>query len=159
MREVRDRVPRYLANRANEEAILAAAARIIDRRLIREGVITCPASTGRLLKLRLSGMTREVMLVLYLDSRHHIICIQENSIGTLTSCAVYPREIAREALRLNAAALILAHNHPSGSSEPSYADKEITERIRAALTLLDIRLLDHMVVADTVTSFAERGLL
>ena len=159
MSEVREGIPRYLADAANEDAILAAAARIIDQRFLREGVITTPTATGRMLRLRLGGETREVMLVLYLDSRHRIISIQENSIGTLTSCAVYPREIAREALRLNAAALILAHNHPSGSSEPSYADQAITERIRAALALLDIRLLDPMVIADTVVSFAERGLL
>lgn len=159
MCEVRDEIPRYLDNAANEDAILAAAAKIIDRRFIREGEVTSVAATGRMLKLRLAGATREVMLVLYLDSRHHIIAIQENSVGTLLSCAVYPREIVREALRLNAASIILAHNHPSGSSEPSFADREITERIRAALALLDIRLLDHLVVAETVVSFAERGLI
>lgn len=75
MREVRERIPRYLANAANEEAILAAAARIIDRRFLREGVITSPAATGRMPKLRLGGEAREVMLVLYVDSRHHIISV------------------------------------------------------------------------------------
>ena len=159
MREFRERVPRYLANVANEDAILAAAARIIDRRFVRLGVITAPADAGQMLKLRLGGESREVMFALYLDARHQVISVQEASVGTLSSCAVYPRELAREALRLNAAALLLAHNHPSGTSEPSQTDRELTERVRAALALLEIRLLDHLVIAADVVSFAERGFL
>lgn len=159
MRELRESIPSYLAKVENEGAILATAERIIDRRFKREGAIHSPAAAAQMLKLRLGGATREIMLVLYLDARHHVISVEESSVGTLTSCAVYPREIAREALRLNAAAIILAHNHPSGTPEPSIADREMTERVQVALALFDVRLLDHMIVADSVLSFAERGLL
>ena len=141
MREFRERVPRYLANVANEDAILEAASRIIDRRFVRLGD-HCPG------RRRADVETASRMFVLYLDARHQVISVQEASVGTVHSCAVYPRELAREALRLNAAALILAHN-----------DRELTERVRSALALLEIRLLDHLVIAADVVSFAERGFL
>jgi len=159
MKEIRERVALYLADEANEEIVLATATRIIDRRLVRHGLIGKPADIAKLLRDRLAWRTEEVLFAVYLDARHQIIDVQEAFRGTLTGCAVYPRELAREALRLNAAAMIIAHNHPSGTSEPSSADRELTERVRQALALLDIRLLDHLVIGTDVTSFAERGWL
>jgi DNA repair protein RadC len=101
-----------------------------------------------------------VFCCLFLDCRHRLIEYQEMFVGTIDSCSVYPREVVKAALKVNAAAVILAHNHPSGVAEPSEADQRITARLKSALALLDIRILDHFVIGDnTAVSFAERGLL
>ncbi|MBG7617343.1 MAG: hypothetical protein IZT57_03090, partial [Chloroflexi bacterium] len=103
---------------------------------------------------------REIFCVLYLTSQHQLIEVEELFMGTIDGAAVYPREIAKAALRRNAAAVILGHNHPSGTTEPSAADKRITERITSSLGLLDIRVLDHVIVATNgAFSFAEEGLI
>jgi DNA repair protein RadC len=105
-------------------------------------------------------MEREVFGCLFLDNRHRLIALEEMFLGTIDGASVHPREVVKRALKLNAAAVILAHNHPSGVAEPSQADELITARIRDALALVDIRVLDHLVVGGTtVTSFAERGLI
>ena len=98
--------------------------------------------------------------LLFLDAQHRIIALKEMFRGTVTQTSVYPREVVKEALALNAAAVILAHNHPSGSAEPSRADEFLTQTLKSALALVDVRVIDHLVVTgDAVTSFAERGLL
>ena len=119
-----------------------------------------PAETRRFLTAQLRDRPYEVFCCLYLDNRHRLIAFDELFRGTIDGASVHPREVVREALAHNAAALILAHNHPSGVAEPSRADELITSRLRDALALVDIRVLDHLIVAGPVTlSFAERGLL
>ncbi|HAS8160916.1 TPA: DNA repair protein RadC, partial [Vibrio vulnificus] len=102
---------------------------------------------------------REVFAVMFLDNQHRLIAFEELFFGTIDSASVYPREVLKAALKINAAALIFAHNHPSGDATPSQADKQITQRLKEALALVDIRVLDHIVVGDSAISFAERGLL
>jgi len=112
------------------------------------------------LRLYCAGLEHEVFIVVYLDARHRLIDAVELFRGTLTQTSVYPREVVKGALTRNAAAVALAHNHPSGVAEPSRADEFLTQNLRAALGLVDVRVLDHFVVAgDSVLSFAERGLL
>jgi DNA repair protein RadC len=142
------------------KAALALAERHARCRLVRAEALTSPAHTARYLKLRLRRREREVFAVLLLDSQHRVIEYEELFFGTIDGTSVHPREVVRAALRRNAAAVIVAHNHPSGVAEPSQADVRITERLRSALALVDVRLLDHFVVGDVdVTSLAERGLI
>ena len=122
--------------------------------------IRCPTDTELYLKARLRHLGHEVFCCLYLDNRHRVLRFDEMFRGTIDGTSVYPREVVKEALSVNAAAVILAHNHPSGVSEPSQADERITRRLKAALELVDIRLLDHIIVGDgQATSLASRGLL
>lgn len=157
--EVHERLAEYASNGEHEEAILEAARRIVDRRLLRLGAVPRPELAFPLIRDRLAGETRETMFVVYLDSRCHIITVEQLAIGTLQMCAVYPRELIHAALRFNAAAVILAHNHPSGSNEPSVEDRLLTDRLRQALTFVEIRLLDHLIVGDDVISMAQLGML
>lgn len=109
---------------------------------------------------KLGGFEHEVFSALFLDAKHRLIQYVEMFRGTIDSASVYPREVVKEALRLNAAAVIFAHNHPSGNPEPSQADKVLTQRLKEALALVDVRSLDHIIVAGQSTvSFAELGLL
>lgn len=128
---------------------------------IRQGpVLGSPGSVTDYLRLRIANLDHEVFTVLFLDAQNRLIDTSELFRGTLTQTSVYPREIAREALARNAANVILAHNHPSDSAEPSAADRALTQSVRNALGLLDIRVLDHFVVTRShCISFAERGLL
>lgn len=121
--------------------------------------ITHPHATRELLRGWLTGYERETFACLFLDNRHRIIAREVLFLGTINAATVHPREIVKRALTHNAAAVILAHNHPSGVAEPSAADRAITREIGNALTLIDVRLLDHFVVGDDIVSFAERGLL
>jgi DNA repair protein RadC len=122
--------------------------------------IRSPADTACFLQARIGHLAYESFCCLYLDNRHRVLRFDELFRGTIDGTSVYPREIVKEALAVNAAALIVAHNHPSGVAEPSQADERITRRLKAALELVDIRLLDHLVVGDaTTTSLASRGLL
>ena len=122
--------------------------------------ISGPADTRRFLAAQLRDLPHELFCCLYLDNRHRVLSFEELFRGTIDGTSVYPREVVRQALQHNAAAVIVAHNHPSGVAEPSRADEEITARLSQALALVDIRLLDHMVVGDgEVTSLAGRGLL
>ena len=108
----------------------------------------------------LAGFEHEVFAVLFLDTQHRLIEYAEMFRGTIDSASVYPRELVKEALRLNAAAVIVSHNHPSGNPEPSRADEVLTQRLKEALALVDVRTLDHIIVAGGSTiSFAERGLI
>ena len=123
-------------------------------------MISNPGTVRKFLKLKLTEQEREVFAVLFLDNQHRLIEYEELFFGTIDGASVHPREVAKSALKHNAAAVIFAHNHPSGLAEPSQADQRITDRLKSALSLLDIRVLDHMIVGDAaVFSFAERGLL
>lgn len=123
-------------------------------------VITSASATAHYLQMHFLGRASEVFAVVYLDTRHRILAVEDLFFGTIDSATVHPREIVRNALLRNAAAVVLAHNHPSGVAEPSIADIALTKNIKDALTLLGIRLLDHVVVGQgTSTSLAERGLI
>jgi DNA repair protein RadC len=145
---------------ATTDEIIAAARDHMSRRVRRGTQLTNPKATRDYLSLKLGTLEREVFAVIFLDNRHRLISYQEMFLGTIDGASVHPREVVKEALKQNAAAVILAHPHPSGVAEPSAADELITTRLRDALSLIDVRILDHVIVAggDT-TSFAERGLL
>lgn len=122
--------------------------------------IRSPADTESFLKLKLGHLPHEVFSIVYLDNRHRVLHFGEIFRGTIDGTSVYPREVVKEALQHNAAAVILAHNHPSGVAEPSQADERITKRLKAALELVDIRVLDHIIIGGTGSvSLASRGLL
>ena len=145
-------------------ATLAAAVALAERYLAspvqRSEVFGASADVRRYLRFRLGGKPREVFAALFLDAQHRLIAFREMFLGTIDSATVHPREVVRETLMLNAAAVIFAHNHPSGVAEPSASDVRITERLRHALQLIDVRVLDHVVVsAAEAVSMAERGLL
>lgn len=123
-------------------------------------VISSPADTKAFLQGKLAHLDHELFCCLYLDNRHRVLAFQEQFRGTIDGTSVYPREVVKDALEINAAAVILAHNHPSGCSEPSQADQRITRRLKAALELVDIRLLDHLIIGQgETTSLAARGLV
>jgi DNA repair protein RadC len=145
-------------------AEIQAAAEISRRQLsesLKAGpLLASPKATRDFLTARLRDLEHEVFCCLYLDKRHRLIRFEELFRGTIDGASVHPREIVKLALQRNAAAVIVAHNHPSGIAEPSQADELITQRVKEALGLVDIRLLDHIVVGDGVcVSFAERGLI
>ena len=147
---------KYVQLQASQELM----RRFLDEKLMRANALTNPELTRMFLQSRLRDQHREVFALLLLDNQHRVIEFNELFFGTLDAAAVYPREIVALVLKRGAAAVILVHNHPSGVAEPSHADRLITERIQAALGLLDIRVLDHLVVGDGETvSFAERGWL
>jgi len=142
------------------QAALELGRRYLESRLDRGPVMDSPEATARYLASHLRGRPREVFACLFLDNRHRLIAYEELFMGTLDGASVHPREVVKRVLEHNAAAVILAHNHPSGVAEPSRADEAITRRLKAALELVDIRLLDHFVVGDGApVSFAQRGLL
>ena len=145
-------------------AQLQAAQELARRRALQAlcagDVLSSPAETRRFLQYHLGGHQREVFSCLFLDTQHRVLRCEDLFFGTLDGAAVYPREVAVRALQYNAAAVIFAHNHPSGIAEPSAADRRITERLCSALALLDVRVLDHIIVGrGKEYSFAEEGLL
>ena len=134
--------------------------RVIAEELYAGPVFDSPTAVRNFLQLFFAGRTHESFVVLFLDNANRLIVADEVFRGTLSQTSVYPREIVKQALRLNAAAVMLSHNHPSGVAEPSRADEYLTQTLKQALTLIDVRVLDHLVVGgQTTTSFAERGLL
>lgn len=148
------------AKRAELSAVLEMARRALAQQLERGPVFDAPAKVKDYVALHLGHRPQEVFAVLFLDSQHRLIELRELFRGTLTQTSVYPREVLRHAMALNAGAVILAHNHPSGLAEPSRADEFLTQSLKSALALVDVRVLDHLVVgAGQVVSFAERGLL
>lgn len=148
------------AKRAELAAVLELARRSLAVRLAAAPVFDSPQAVKDYLQLQLAGRPHEVFAVLFLDSQQRLIVFEELFRGTLAQTSVHPREVVKRALALNAAAAILAHNHPSGVAEPSRADEALTHTLKAALALVDVRVLDHIVVAHGgVVSFAERGLL
>ncbi len=148
------------AKYAQLQAVLELARRHLAESLTRGQPLTNPTDTQHYLTARLGDYPYEVFACLFLDTRHRLICYEELFRGTIDGASVHPREVVRRTLQHNAAAVILAHNHPSGIAEPSDADRRITQRLKDALALIDVRLLDHIVVGDQVaTSLAERGYL
>jgi DNA repair protein RadC len=142
------------------QAACELAARVITEELRHRECLTSPGAVRDLLKLKLAALPHEVFICIYLDAQHRVISIEEAFRGTLTQTSVYPREIVKAALRANAAAVIFAHNHPSGVAQPSQADELLTRSLREALSLVEVKVLDHFIVAGTsCLSFAERGLL
>jgi len=134
--------------------------RDLREQMHRGPVMTSPQILRDWLRLYCAGLEHEVFLVLYLDANHRLIEPQELFRGTLTQTSVYPRELVKGALARNAAALAVAHNHPSGQAEPSRADEFLTQTLKSTLSLVDVRIIDHFVVAgDQVVSMAERGLI
>ena len=142
------------------QAVLEMSRRHLEAQLVRDSALESPAMVRQYLASRLRHEPREVFACLLLDNRHRVIRYEALFYGTINAASVHPREVVKLALAHNAAALILAHNHPSGVAEPSQADRQITDRLVQSLGLVDIRVLDHMVIGDGETvSFAERGLL
>lgn len=148
------------AKRAEIAAVLEIARRSLLTELARRPVFDTPDAVKQYLRLKLTGLGHEVFAVMFLDSQHRLIALEEMFRGTLSQTSVYPREIVKRGLDLGAAAVILAHNHPSGVAEPSRADEQLTDALKTALALVDMRVLDHMVVGHgEVVSLAERGLV
>jgi DNA repair protein RadC len=146
------------ATKQAEDCIVAQAVEILERRLERGMALTDPSIAGQFCAAKIRHFEREVFGVLFLDNRHRLLAFEILFYGTIDGAEVYPREVARAALRHNAAAIIVTHNHPSGSTEPSAADRAVTLRLRDALAMLEIRLLDHFIVGDgPATSLAARG--
>jgi DNA repair protein RadC len=148
-----------LADDTTESDVLAAAEGILWSKLERKGSITDPNEAAGFLRMRLGALLHEEFHVLWLDNRHRILDCQRLFTGTVDGASVYPREVVRAALDVNASAAILAHNHPSGVAEPSAADRAITNEIREALSLIGVRVLDHIVVGADCVSMASRGLI
>ncbi len=148
------------AKLAQLQAALELARRALREDLSSRDALSSPRAVRDYLRLVLSGREHEIFVVLLLDAQHRVIATEELFRGTLTQTSVYPREVVKCALRHNCAAVIFAHNHPSGVAEPSHADELLTRSLKAALALVDVQVLDHFIVAGTRTlSFAERGLL
>jgi DNA repair protein RadC len=148
------------AKRAQFAAAVELARRSIEEGLKATPALTSPGAVRDYLKLALGGRQHEVFVCIWLDAQHRVIEYQEAFEGTLTQTSVYPREIVKSALAKNAAAVIFAHNHPSGAAQPSQADELLTRNLRESLALVEVKVLDHFIVAGSqAISFAERGLL
>src|SRR5439155_19606431 len=146
---------------AGDDAVVEKALSVLERRMRVAGpLLSNPQAVRDYLRLRIADLGHEVFLVLFLDAQHRLIACEEMFRGTLSQTSVYPREIVKTALTHNAAAVVFAHNHPSGVAEPSRADELLTAALKQALALVDVRTLDHLVVGGVNTiSFAERGLI
>ena len=147
---------------SNDDAIIESALKILESRISYNSdspLLTSPQASKDYVKLQLATYEHEVFACLFMDKRNRVITFEELFRGTIDGASVYPREVVKACLSHNAAAVIFAHNHPSGVAEPSQADIAITERLKKALALVDIRVLDHLIVGEEVISFAERGLL
>lgn len=148
------------AKRAELTAVLELARRALAERLKERAVFDSPDAVKHYLQLHIAARPHEVFVALFLDAQHRLIALEELFRGTLTQTSVYPREVVMHALHHHAAAVVLAHNHPSGCAEPSRADEALTQTLKTALALIDVRVLDHMIVTRGQTlSMAERGLV
>lgn len=142
------------------QAIFEMSRRALNEQMQIKDVLNSPKQVRDYLCLKLGNLTREVFLVLFLDAQNRVVTTEEMFSGTLTQASVYPREVVKRALHHNAASVIFAHNHPSGIAQQSQADELITKQLKEALALVDVRVLDHFIVAgNTTLSFVERGLL
>ena len=144
---------------AQLQAVLEMARRHLGESLRREVNLTSPTASREYLRSVLRDYPHEVFACLMLDNKHRVIALRELFSGSINSASVYPREVVKQALADNAAAVILAHNHPSGIAEPSQSDIQITRRLVDALALVDVRVLDHFIIGDEVVCFSERGLI
>jgi DNA repair protein RadC len=148
------------AKRAQFAAAIELARRSLQEKLKENAALTSPGAVRDYLRLRLASRKEEAFVCIWLDAQHKAIAIEEPFRGTLTQTSVYPREIVKSALRVNAAAVIFAHNHPSGVAQPSQSDELLTRNLKEALSLIEVKVLDHFIVAgNQAISFAERGLL
>jgi DNA repair protein RadC len=148
------------AKRAELAAVLELARRSLAQELAQRPLFDRPEKVKDYLRMQLAGLHHEVFAVLFLDAQHRLIALEEMFRGTLTQTSVYPREVVKRALERGAGSVILAHNHPSGTAEPSRADEFLTQTLKAALALVDVKVLDHLVVGQTeAVSLAERGLM
>lgn len=140
------------------KAVVELSHRYLKVKMTKENYLTSPTLTQHYLANRLMDKDREIFMVIFLDNQNHVINCEEMFVGTYNSVEVHPREVARKALQYNAAALILAHNHPSGLAEPSQADRALTKKIEQVCELIDVRVIDHLVIGKgEYVSFAERG--
>lgn len=156
----RDHSPLTARIREREDNAIAEALAILKRRLHRGSTLDSPQAVREYLVVLLAQKPHEEFVVIFLDSRNRVIASETMFHGSLTSTSVYPREVIKAALAHNAAGILCAHNHPSGSCEPSRADQTLTATLQRALALVDVRVLDHFIVAGTETlSFAQRGLI
>lgn len=149
-------------DKLSEKCVVARelVKRWLDEEIKRGCVMSAPAAVRDCLRIHFAGREYESFVAMFLDAQHRLIVTEELFRGTLTQTSVYPREVVKAALHQNAAAVIFAHNHPSGVAEPSKADEQLTNALKQALALVDVRVLDHFIVAGASTlSFAERGLL
>lgn len=148
------------AKAAQFAAAVELARRALQEELRKTSALTSPGAVRDYLRLAIGGRAHEVFVCIWLDAQHRVIKFEEPFQGTLTQTSVYPREIVKAALACNAAAVIFAHNHPSGAAQPSQADELLTANLKEALALIEVRVLDHFIVAGhQAISFAERGLL
>jgi DNA repair protein RadC len=148
------------AKYAQLQAVMEMARRALREKLAAGNALNSPSAVRDYLRMKLQTLPHEVFVVLFLDAQNRVIGSEELFRGTLTQTSVYPREVVKRALHHNAGAVIFAHNHPSGVAEPSHADETLTQALKQALALVDVRVLDHFIVAGSgVLSFAERGLL
>lgn len=148
------------AKRAQFAAAIELARRALQEKLESNTALTSPGAVRDYLRLKLAARKEEAFVCIWLDAQHKVIDIEEAFTGTLTQTSVYPREIVKQALRFNAAAVIFAHNHPSGVAQPSQSDELLTRNLKEALALVEVKVLDHFIVAGhQAISFAERGLL
>jgi DNA repair protein RadC len=144
----------------SDDTLIAQALAVLNQRMQTHDHLASPSAVRDYLRLLLAGREHEVFVVVLLDAQNRVLTCEELFRGTLTQTSVYPREVVKVALAANAGAAIFAHNHPSGCSEPSRADELLTQNLKAALALVDVKVLDHFVVAGAeAISFAERGLL
>lgn len=146
----------------SEDGIIEAALNILEQRITYKTdapILASPEDSKNYVKLQLALYEHEVFACLFLDNRNRVITFEKLFRGTIDGASIYPREVVKAALGHNAAAVIFAHNHPSGVAEPSNADEKITQRLKSALDLIDVRVLDHLIVGSDIISFAERGLL
>jgi DNA repair protein RadC len=144
----------------NDEQTIQKALKILDRQMQATDSLTNPQAVRSFLRLKLHAYEHEVFYVVFLDAQNRVITSEEMFRGTLTQTSVYPREVVKTSLRHNAAAVILAHNHPSGVAEPSVQDQALTRTLAEALALIDVKVLDHFVIAGPMAlSFSERGLI
>ena len=148
------------AKTAQIAAVLELARRALHENISSASALTSPGAVRDYLRLAIGSREHEVFVCIHLDARHRVIASEELFRGTLTQTSVYPREVVKSALRANAAAVIFAHNHPSGVAQPSQADELLTRQLQQALALVEVKVLDHFIVAGSQTlSFAERGLI
>jgi DNA repair protein RadC len=158
MQEINSEASNVYDIQADDDEVIQRAITILDKRIRRGDALCSPAQTREYLRLQLAGEKAEVFCCLFLDNRNRVIEFKRMFHGTIDGASVYPREVVREAISQNAAAIIFAHNHPSGVAEPSRSDLAITERLVEALQLVEIRVLDHFIIGDGEPwSFAEHG--
>ncbi len=144
---------------ANESDVIFEATAIYNQYFSKGTTISSPAESAEYLKLKLAHYEHEVFVCLFLDNQNQVISCDEMFHGTVDSASVYPREVIKATLMHNAASVVFAHNHPSGISDPSMADKAITAKLKLALELIDVRVLDHIIIGESTYSFAESGIL